>query len=471
MHIRKYLLLLCFLIGSASFLQAQTITTAQYINIYKGMAIDEMKRSGVPAAVKLAQGIIETQAGNSWLVQNSNNHFGIKCKNNWAGASVNYDDDERQECFRKYDKASDSYRDHSDFLRNNPRYAFLFDYDPRDYKSWAYGLKQAGYATSRTYPQQLIETIEKYGLQEFTLMGLGQGGDFASADKEFIGEDQPVGETPGKKYIPSAEKKNYPEGEFKINGRKALFVKAGTSLMVLANDKDIRVSNLVHYNDLDDELMLEEDMLIFLQRKNRVGANDYHIVAEGETLHGISQAEGIMLSWLRKRNKLEEGEEPAPGEKLLLNGYAKSKPQLTESSVAILKEEDKQPKDLSPKKIIRDIKEEINKAREQDVQAKPVAANNRPPASAPNPNSLPPEMVDDLKKLDGKMGGATVKQATIPLSKPASVPSGAKYHTVQEKETMYAISKKYNVTVAQIQQWNNLPDNNIKTGQQLVVGK
>ncbi|WP_295125785.1 glucosaminidase domain-containing protein [uncultured Chitinophaga sp.] len=469
MHVRKYLLLLCFLIGGAALSQAQSITTAQYITNYKSIAIAEMQRSGVPASIKLAQGIIETQSGNGWLVQNSNNHFGIKCKNNWTGASVNYDDDARQECFRKYDKATDSWKDHSDFLRSNPRYAFLFEYDQKDYKSWAYGLKQAGYATSRTYPQQLIEVIERYDLQQYTLEGLGQQGSIVKSGPGFIGEDQPVASDPSKRFIPKATAANYPSGEFKINGRKVIYAPAGTSLVVMANDKDIRVSNLVHYNDLQDAVLLEQDMLIFLQRKNRKGANDFHVVAEGENLYTISQTEGIILEWLRKRNKLEEGEEPAPGEKLLLDGYASSKPKLTESSVAILKEEDKQPADLSPKKIIRDLKTEIAKAREGSA---PSAQSTAPAQPAPvADNTLPPQMVEDLKKLDGKMGGASVRPATIPMNKPATPPSGTKYHTVQDKETMYAISKKYNVTVAQLQRWNNLADNNIKTGQQLVVSQ
>ncbi|UYQ93567.1 glucosaminidase domain-containing protein [Chitinophaga horti] len=467
MQVRKYLLLLCFLIGSVSLTQAQNITTAQYINTYRNVAIAEMQRSGVPAAIKLAQGIIETQSGNSWLVQNSNNHFGIKCKNNWTGASVNYDDDARQECFRKYDNATASWKDHSDFLRSNPRYGFLFEYDQKDYKSWAYGLKQAGYATSRTYPQQLIEVIERYDLNQYTLQGLGEGGALVKNDGPFIGDDQPVSGNIVNKVIPKAAPVNYPSGEFKINGRKVMFAPAGTSLVVLANDKDIRVSNLVHYNDLKDAVLLEEDMLIFLQRKNRTGANDYHIVAEGEDLHSISQKEGIMLEWLRKRNKLDEGEEPAPGEKLLLDGYAPAKPKLTASSVAIIKEEDQQPKDLNLKKLVRDVKDEISKAREGNVQGTPSATPAKSGPAAQETNSLPPQMVEDLKKIDG----ATVKRETMPVTRQPSAPSNTKYHTVQEKETMYAISKKYNVTVAQLQRWNNLPDNNIRTGQQLVVSQ
>ncbi len=113
-----------------------------YINTYKDLAIEEMQRTGVPASIKLAQGIHETMAGTSDLVLKSNNHFGIKCKSNWTGESVTHDDDARGECFRKYDSPLDSYRDHSDFLKGSQRYASLFKLDPLDYADWAYGLKK-----------------------------------------------------------------------------------------------------------------------------------------------------------------------------------------------------------------------------------------------------------------------------------------------------------------------------------------
>src|ERR1700745_4131028 len=131
-----------------------------YIDTYKAIAISEMKRTGVPAAIILAQGIHETQAGTSELVKKSNNHFGIKCKDDWTGSVVYHDDDERGECFRSYNTPLDSYKDHSDFLKNSARYSQLFKLDPMDYESWAYGLKRAGYATNPRYPQILIQLIK-----------------------------------------------------------------------------------------------------------------------------------------------------------------------------------------------------------------------------------------------------------------------------------------------------------------------
>ena len=146
----------------------------QYINTYKLLAISEMQRSGVPASIILAQGIHETQAGTSDLVVASNNHFGIKCKSGWTGPVVYHDDDAKGECFRGYATAADSYHDHSDYLSQTPRYAFLFKLNPEDYESWAYGLKKAGYATNQKYSQILIKLIREYDLENYTLIAMGK---------------------------------------------------------------------------------------------------------------------------------------------------------------------------------------------------------------------------------------------------------------------------------------------------------
>lgn len=138
----------------------------KYIEQYAALAVKEMERTGVPASIKIAQGIHETNAGKSDLVLQSNNHFGIKCKSSWTGEKVYHNDDEEGECFRKYDNATASYLDHSDYLKSQPRYAFLFDYDANDYAAWAWGLKKAGYATNPIYAQTLIKYIEAYHLNE-----------------------------------------------------------------------------------------------------------------------------------------------------------------------------------------------------------------------------------------------------------------------------------------------------------------
>lgn len=143
-----------------------------YIDTYKDIAISEMQRTGVPAAITLAQGMVESGCGEGDLCKSSNNHFGIKCKNDWVGDRVYHDDDFRSECFRSYSTGLESYRDHSDFLRNRPPYADLFKLDPADYEAWAKGLKKAGYATEKDYPQKLIKVINDYNLNQYSLMAL-----------------------------------------------------------------------------------------------------------------------------------------------------------------------------------------------------------------------------------------------------------------------------------------------------------
>src|SRR5690606_39129704 len=144
----------------------RTLNTEEYIRIYSSLAVEEMERSGVPASITLAQGILESGNGNSRLAREGNNHFGIKCGSGWNGRKTYKDDDHRNECFRAYPSVKASFRDHSEFLKR-PRYAFLFDLKPTDYKGWAHGLKKAGYATNPRYPQLLINLIERYELYYF----------------------------------------------------------------------------------------------------------------------------------------------------------------------------------------------------------------------------------------------------------------------------------------------------------------
>lgn len=167
---RRSLIYLFFLFSTSSGSFAQRISAEQYIERYKEIAMAEMKRSGIPASITLAQGLLESESGNGDLTLRSNNHFGIKCKTGWMGESVSHDDDEQGECFRKYNTPEESYRDHTDFLTSGARYAFLFSIKPQDYKAWAYGLKKAGYATNPRYPEMLIRSIEKYNLQQYTLL-------------------------------------------------------------------------------------------------------------------------------------------------------------------------------------------------------------------------------------------------------------------------------------------------------------
>lgn len=291
-----------------------------YIDTYKDLAIAEMQRTGVPAAITLAQGIHESSAGTSKLVQASNNHFGIKCKSNWSGESVRHDDDARGECFRKYSLAWDSYKDHSDFLKNSQRYAFLFQLDPADYKGWAYGLKKAGYATNPNYPAVLIRLVEDYNLQEYTLIALGKmpalSNTTVTPDVITLQEE--------KKEVTT----DYPSGQFKINDTKVIYAVKGTSFLAIAEQYDIDLSKLFEFNDMKQMEEVEKDCLIYLQRKRKTGNDEFHMVKPGESLHDIAQLQAIRLESLTEYNWLKQGEVPAPGEQLSLKKKSATMPRL-----------------------------------------------------------------------------------------------------------------------------------------------
>ncbi len=311
---------------------------AGYISNYREIAIAEMQRSGIPASIILAQGIHESEAGTSELVHKSNNHFGIKCKDSWTGPVVYHDDDRRGECFRSYDNPVDSYRDHSDFLKSSPRYAFLFNIDPQDYQSWAYGLKKAGYATNQRYPQILIKLIEDYGLQQYTLMALGKAVP-DSMQKALTAPVEMVATPPvaSSMVIQPAERKfkpsevinpAYPQGTFTINHSRVIFARSGTSLLAVANQYNMSLGRLLEFNELSGNDVLERDQLLFLQPKKRFGEAPYHIVQAGETAYDICQQEGIRFENLLELNLMDKNMEPAPGEKLFLRHPAGSRPLL-----------------------------------------------------------------------------------------------------------------------------------------------
>lgn len=171
-------------------------TTINYIEQYKAIAIKEMKRTGVPASITLAQAIVESNSGESNLAKNHNNHFGIKCKSDWTGAKTYQDDDAKQECFRAYESAEQSFKDHSNFLKNRPNYVALFLLDPVDDTAWAYGLKKAGYATASDYPNKLLKIIDDYELAQYNFPELANE---IESEEEELGvktpTDTPVNKT------------------------------------------------------------------------------------------------------------------------------------------------------------------------------------------------------------------------------------------------------------------------------------
>jgi LysM repeat protein len=382
-----------------------------YINLYKELAMQEMVRTGVPASIKLAQGIHETMAGKSDLVLKSNNHFGIKCKATWVGDKVYHDDDARGECFRSYASSNDSYMDHSNFLKNSTRYAFLFQLDPTDYKGWAYGLKKAGYATNIKYSQIIIKLIEDYNLQQYSLIALGK---IAPQDEILAGNPKKPTEADGtlaggpaviapfnavEEEVKEIPKVNWPEGEFTINNTKVIYAKSGTALLAIAQQYDVSLRRLMDFNDLNKEDILVDGQLLFLQRKRKVGASEKHIVQQGETLYDICQTEGIRFESLLDHNHLQGQDVVAPGEALYLQFKAPARPRLA-SEVA------------------------------------PVVAQ-------------------------------------VTTQRPRTEAPAASYvtHTVQTKETLYSIARKYSITVEQLKDWNKMTGYELKIGQELIIYK
>ena len=307
-------------------------------------------RTGVPASITLAQGVLETGGGQSDLASIANNHFGIKCKSEWKGETYLHDDDAKNECFRKYPSVEASFEDHSDFLRSRPNYAFLFKLDPTDYEGWAKGLKKAGYATNPLYPQKLIKIIVENNLQDYTLLALqGKSANeaqiFTAKNEAQAPTETSVAETKETVSTPeiftvnsvqSATATNFINSDaqyqagrvFLINEARVLFANAGTSLFAVANQYNISYKKLLDFNDLPEVDILSDDQLIFLQKKSKRGRTDIHVVKANENLHLISQEEGMQLASVMEFNRLAKGMEPATGEKVYLKFPAPSTPKL-----------------------------------------------------------------------------------------------------------------------------------------------
>ena len=268
-------------------LQAQTRNKQyeSYIKQYRDLALEEMKKYRIPASITLAQGLLESGAGQSTLARKSNNHFGIKCGSDWRGKTVSHDDDARGECFRAYKHPKQSYEDHSKFLANRPRYASLFKLDITDYKGWARGLKKAGYATNPRYAEQLIGIIELYDLHKYDRKG-------------------------GLKWM--KENPN-PHQTYIANGLVYIVVRAGDSWKSISKELDISQKKLRKYNDLYKGYALQVGDILYLEKKNRKAGKEHivHVLRAGESMYSISQKYGIRLKNLYKLNKMDE-DDPAP---------------------------------------------------------------------------------------------------------------------------------------------------------------
>lgn len=281
-----YLRNLGFILSLLAFLtvqgQSRNKQYEDYIKKYRDIAVEEMKRYHIPASITLAQGLLESGAGNGTLARKSNNHFGIKCGSDWRGKTVKHDDDARNECFRVYKDPKDSYRDHSKFLAGRQRYAFLFNLKITDYKGWARGLKKAGYATNPRYAHQLIDIIERYDLHKYDKKG-------------------------GLKWM--KENPN-PHEPYIANGLLYIKVREGDTWKSISKEFDISRRKLRKYNDLYKGYELQEGDILYLEKKNRKAPKDMyvHVLRSGESMYSISQKYGIRLKRLYKMNKMDLGD-------------------------------------------------------------------------------------------------------------------------------------------------------------------
>ena len=311
----KRILLLTTLLLCAAMAWGQKLTRAQYIEKYAETAVREMKATGIPASITLAQGCLESGNGNSSLATKANNHFGIKCHNNWKGKTYHQDDDAKNECFRSYKDADESFRDHSDFLRYRDRYAFLFDLEPTDYKGWAYGLKKAGYATAPNYATHLIQIIEENELWRYDQLD-------PVARQEL--PPTPVQAEVSRQFKPLPGHKLYQASLSReirtTNGVPWIRARAGDSYAGLAREYNLFTRELLSFNDCSRKVSLQEGEVVYMEAKKRESAPnlDKHVVEEGETMRQLAQRYAVKMKKLYQYNNLRPGSEPEPGTILLL---------------------------------------------------------------------------------------------------------------------------------------------------------
>ena len=326
-----------------------------YVEHFATLAVEEMYRSGVPASITLAQGLLESRYGLSDLAVKGNNHFGIKCHNNWDGGKMYHDDDRKGECFRVYKSPEESFRDHSDFLRYRDRYKFLFDLEPTDYKGWAHGLKKAGYATDPAYPQKLIKLIEDYGLHEYDTKPASWGyeNEVADSGKKDVRPEKKL--TKEEKKVEKARKKaekakTHPEKRpespnsieqakpltadqrevfhlalsrqmYSLNGVPFVYAAEGETYASIAATYNLFMKEILKFNDLAEVQTLYPGTIVYLQAKKKQalpGLEKHVVEGNNETLREISQRYGVRLDQICRMNAMDAERRLVDGEVIKL---------------------------------------------------------------------------------------------------------------------------------------------------------
>jgi len=483
------------------------ITAEQYIEQWKAVAVKKMKEHGIPASITLAQGLLESGNGNSELARKANNHFGIKCTPDWTGGKSYHDDDAKNECFKKYASALESYNDHSAHLMRNQRYSILFSYSPTDYARWAHGLKKCGYATNPQYAYQLIKIIEEYRLQEYTYAALDstykirgiipQEYDVTTglaaentADTEvrsFVKEEIAANVAAAPATAPTAQVAATaanndndtaiaaptdtlltPKGDvLMVNGLKAIYVHKDESLLPYAVKYKIRYAHLLEMNDLPDE-PLAFDTYVYLEKKNPTGLKSKHKVREGETLLMVAQEEGIQLKRLAAMNLLKPTEQPVTGTALYLQETASVKPSV---------------KDVIA--VYTSASEQENERAPEQSSGTMVAKPNETEVGFGMGFEAPKEVLEKEKKEQEKKAPATTTEISRQpfmkddppqpqLRKPATekeYKKGDKMYIVKRGDTAFSIAKRNGITVAQLLKWNDMEASDLKAGQTIRISE
>lgn len=426
------ILVIMFFAQAAIAQNAQSIQ--EYIQQYKQIALEEMVRSKIPASITLAQGIHESNCGKSPLAKNANNHFGIKCKEEWSGKKYYHTDDAPNECFRVYEHAEASYSDHSEFLTTRTRYSDLFLLKITDYKSWAYGLKAAGYATNPQYPVILINLIEDYKLYEYDQRGLAMmeekdrnNATASSKNKNnstvIISDAAPEKEP--KHHHTKVEREQHQAGietkpeekkereEFLLNGIRTTKAVGNEDPLKVAMEYNVDYSFVMMYNDLSTGDRFKEGENVFLQPKRAKADEESYKVLPGESMRDIAQKFGVRMKDLYVKNQMKMNDQPLAGE------YIHLKDKRSDT-----------PRTMSYADYLRKLPAS-NSSKEEITTRQPGRAEAA--IEAPGAN--------------------------------------AEAYEVQKTDTLYSIAKKFGTTVDQIKQWNGLEDNSLSVGQKLVVSK
>ena len=323
---KKTALIIAFALVSVLLVAAkERQTREEYVEKYKAIAIAHMERYGIPASITMAQGILESDSGNSRLSTSSNNHFGIKCKKSWTGDKVYHDDDAKGECFRAYPSVEASYQDHADFLDQSPRYDSLFAYPADDYRSWARGLKACGYATAPDYAERLVNIIESMKLY---LLDKENGNKIYSAAKNAAANTEQWWEsnlaTSDEQINPNAFRvtvnsyKGY--GVYRSNHTFYVVAKEGDTYESVGKVFDISPKMLRKFNDVAKDGELSKGNIIYIERKKTqwLGNVMQHKVVRDENIYSLSQSYGIRLKSLLKINNMRPGEDVRQGDMIRL---------------------------------------------------------------------------------------------------------------------------------------------------------